>query len=519
MAAEASDIHIPGKGKKPGSPVRDDGIHYFAPGPVAAAFLADDSFIVGIRGPFGSGKSVCTVMKLVKNMQKQTPSPDGWKRRRTAIIRNTYPELRTTTMNTFFQWIPKHMGHWRDAGPPCLHIRDPGNMIDWEILFVALDRPDDLKKLLSMELSDAWINEAREVPKAILDGLTGRVGRFPAIWQGGCVNAQVLMDTNPPDTDHWWYVLAEQDCTNERNRMVVQSMKEAEELLRVQGFLRKDQTLFKFYAQPSGRSPQAENVRNLRPGYYEFLMAGKDADWIKVYVDGDYGFVMDGLPVYPEYKDGYHAREFPILAGLGFRLGIDFGLTPAATLSQRGGNGRWLVHDEVVSERMGIVTFAEELKRHLAEKYPGIKIVSCRGDPSGDAVTPEERTCFKILQAGGFTNAEPAPTNDPVRRREAVAYLLRINVDGEPGIMINKRCSILRKGMSGGYHRRRLQVAGEMKFRDVPEKNQYSHVCEGLQYDCVSAGEDRNVTVVPDARRAARAAVADSSYDPFNHGE
>jgi hypothetical protein len=514
-----ADVHIdaePGA-KIPNTPHPHPGMDWYAPGPVAKAFLMDDSFICGIMGPFGSGKSVTAVMKLLKNVKLQCKikGPDGWARRRTAIIRNTYPELRTTTMNTFFQWIPKHLGHWRDAGPPCLTITDRNNKFVWEILFVALDRPDDLKKLLSMELSDAWMNEAREQPKAILDGLTGRVGRFPAMWQGGCVNPQVMMDTNPPDTDHWWYVLAERDTSNERNRQIVQSMHEAEENLRLQGFLGKDQRLFQFYRQPGGRSPAAENLRNLRAGYYEFLMAGKDADWVKVYVDGEYGFVMDGLPVYPEYKDATHSREFPVLGGLGFRLGFDFGLTPAATLSQRAGNGRWLFHMELVSERMGIVSFAKELARKLKEQYPTAKIVSARGDPAGDEVTPEENTCFQILRANGFPDAAPAPTNDPVRRREGMAYLLSHLVDGEPAVLFNKRMSTLRKGMAGGFHRRRIQVVGDIRYTDHPVKNHFSHVVEAAEYDIVSGGEDRNVTTTQAQREAPRQQFADADYDVF----
>lgn len=509
---------VPGAtpGKIPGSPRRADGsIHYYPPGPVAKAFLRDDSFICGIMGPFGSGKTTAVIMKLIKNCYSQPRAQDGWIYRRTAIIRNTYPELRTTTMKSWHTWVPPHVGRWREAGPPCHHLTDHVNKINWEILFVALDRPDDLAKLLSMELSDAYINEAREVPKAILDGLTGRVGRYPATWQAPCTNAQIMLDTNPCDTDHWWYVLSESDQSNERNRQLIQSMKEAEDILRSKGVLRKDQKLFSFFKQPSGRSANAENLKNLRPGYYEFLMAGKDQDFIKVYVDGEYGFVMDGLPVFPEYRDSTHAREFPTLAGLGFRLGFDFGLTPAATLSQRTADGRWFVHDEFVSERMGISTFAQDLKRMLARKYPNAVIVSARGDPAGDAVTPEEKTCFSILQAAGFKIAEPAVTQDPVRRRESVAFLLRTLVDGDPALLINKRCGVLRKGMAGGYHRRRLQVPGELKFRDVPEKNMFSHVCEALEYDCVSAGEDRNVTVSAERRNGSRPAVAESDYNVF----
>ena len=419
-------------------------------------------------------------------------------------------------MNTWHTWVPKHKGKWREAGPPMHHLIDSKSRMDWEILFIALDKPDDVAKLLSMELSDAWINEARENPKAIVDALTGRIGRYPAVWQGGCYNPQIMMDTNPPDTDHWWYVLAERDIGNERNRQLLQSTTEAEEILRQKGVLKQGQRLFSFYAQPSGRSPKAENIRNLRAGYYEFLMAGKDQDFIKVYVDGEYGFVMNGKPVYPEYKDSTHARDFPVLAGIGFRIGADFGLTPAATISQRAGNGRWLVQDELVTERLGIVSFAEELGKMLKEKYPQVKITSFRGDPSGDSVTPEENTVFKILKANGFPTAEPAPTNDPTRRREGMKYLLRNLIDGEPAIAINRRCSILRKGLAGGFQFKRVQVAGDVRYHDKPDKNKYSHVVEGLEYDIVSGGEDRMVTTTMDQRAGRREQYAQSEYDEFS---
>ena len=487
------DVHIAEPGKKDNSPIQRDGVHYYAPGPVSKAYLMDQSFICGIRGPFGSGKSTATIMKLIKNAQRQKKAADGWIRRRTVIIRNTYPELRTTTMKSWHQWIPQHLGNWRDSGPPMHHIIDKANKLDWEVLFVALDRPDDVSKLLSMELSDAWINEAREVPKAIVDGLTGRVGRYPPRWQAEATDVQILMDTNPPDTDHWWYILAEQDISTEKNRQLVQSMHEAEDTLKRMTVLKRNQSLMSFYKQPSGRSVEAENLHNLRPGYYEFLMAGKDLDWIKVYVDGEYGFIMDGMPIYPEYKDSVHSGAiFDVVPGIGIRLGYDWGLTPACTFSQRLANGQWLVHQELVSTRMGIVTFAEEVARVVQTEFAGHKVVSGRGDPSGDAVTPEESTCFKIMRAQGLL-AEPAPTQDPVRRREGVAYLLRNLIDGVPAIRIHPRCNTLRKGMAGGYHRRRLQVKGEERFRDVPDKNQFSHICEALEYDCVSAGEDRVV--------------------------
>ena len=76
-----------------------------------------------------------------------------------------------------------------------------------EVLFLALDRPDDIEKLLSLELTGVWINEAREVAKAIVDGATMRVGRFPSMKDGGPTWYGVIADTNAPDEDHWWPIM------------------------------------------------------------------------------------------------------------------------------------------------------------------------------------------------------------------------------------------------------------------------------------------------------------------------
>ena len=37
----------------------------------------------------------------------------------------------------------------------------------------------------------------------------------------------------------------------------------------------------------------------------------------------------------------------------------------------------------------------------------------------------------------------------------------------------------------GGYHRRRMQVAGPERFSDKAEKNEYSHIHDALQYGMV----------------------------------
>jgi hypothetical protein len=113
------------------------------------------------------------------------------------------------------------------------------------------------------------------------------------------------------------------------------------------------------------------------------------------------------------------------------------------------------------------------------------------GDPAGDSDSQvDERTCFEVVQAQGL-EIDPAPTNDPVRRTEAVrGRLSTLTFNGQPGLIIDPRCKVLRKGFMGGYCRQRVKVSGDDRFHDKPMKNSFSHVHDGLQYLLVGEGED-----------------------------
>jgi len=445
--------------------------------------MLDDSFFRGLMGPFGSGKSTACIMEILRRAKDQRIGTDGKRHSRWAVIRNTYPELRTTTIKSFHQWIPPSIGRWVDTGPPTHHIQEGD--LDLEVMFIALDRPDDISKLLSMELTGAWLNEAREIPKAVVDGLTGRVGRFPSVLMGGCSWSGIIADTNPPDNDHWWYKLAEE--------------------AKPEGW--------RFFKQPGGMDADAENVANLPPNYYQRQVAGKDQDWVNVYVNANYGFVRDGKPVYPEFRDSLHVKEFDLVHGWPVYIGIDFGLTPAAVFGQRSPMGQWRWHSELVTEDMGAKRFSELLRNAMHERYQGMTFAGITGDPAGDSrAQTDETTPFQILRAAGV-EARPAPTNDFMKRRESVASCLSRLIDGEPGLLLHPQCRALRKGMAGGYNYRRVQVSGEERYRDVPDKGQYSHVCEAGQYMLIGAGEAR--TLVKRDRPSFRQANAISDYKIF----
>jgi hypothetical protein len=445
----------------------------YTPSPTLTHFHASNAFVRGVRGPIGSGKSVAMCWEIYTRAMEQAAGPDGVRRSRWVVIRNTYGELESTTLQTWLDWFPSDVVGRVVYGAPitqlCKFKHDDGSTVELDVWFLALDRPDHVKKLLSLECTGIWINEARELPKAILDAATGRVGRFPSKRDGGATWFGVIMDTNPPDTDHWWYRLAEEEHPAEHE----------------------------FFSQPPGDAPDAENVDNLPAGYYPRLRAGKSDEWIRVYVRGDYGFVLDGKPVYPEYRDNLHCRDFEIDPKLPLYGGMDFGLTPAGVVAQRMRNGQIRIHRELVTEDMGVKRFGGEWHRTMSEHYPGMEWERVTGDPSGDARNTEENTCFELL-ASERVRAVPAITNDPIKRQEAFAHPLSRIIDGEPGMLIHTRCRMLRKALAGAYHYKRVQVAGADRYHDKPHKNMHSHVAEAGQYLVLGMGEYRETAKRPD---------------------
>lgn len=446
--------------------------------PTINAFMNSDAFLRGLIGPFGSGKSSGCVMELPQRGIQQRPGPDGVRRSRWAVIRNSYRQLEDTTIRTFMQWLPPHqLGEWLPSKHQytikALKADGDDRGAEIEVLFRALDRPDQLGNLLSLDLTGAWINEGREVPWPIFETLEGRVGRYPRMVDGGPSWYGIWSDTNPPDVDSDWFKFFEEADHTER----VAELAKILPGLTVENY----RQIFK---QPSGLSERAENLANLPPGYYQRMAIGKSEEWIKVYIHGEYGFVTDGKPVWPEYVDELHCpkekHKLPSpYPGLPIVRSWDFGLTPACIFSQITPRGQWIVFDELTASSMGADAFSDEVIAHSARYYPRFDFWDI-GDPAGGQKSQtDERTCFQILRAKTI-QIEPAIQTLAIRL-ESVRKPLRTLVDGRPQFVLHERCKMLRRGLMGGYHFRRMRVTGE-RYTSDPEKNTYSHPCDALGY-------------------------------------
>ena len=496
----------------------------FSKSPVIYNFIQSNAFVQGIMGPVGSGKSYGCCGKIFIKAVQQKPSPiDNIRYSRWAIVRNSYPMLKTTTIKTWLDLFPEStFGPMLWTPPITHHIRLPARGeaagIDLEVIFLALDQPKDVRKLLSLELTGAWVNEARELPKAVIDGLTHRVGRYPTKRDGGATWHGILMDTNPMDDDHWWHKMAEKEKMSGKYA-------------------------WKFWSQPGGvvpvatedlpempeandhifsagkwwkLNPKAENVNNLPAGYYQQMLLGKSLDWIRCYAGGEYVYVQEGRPVWPEYEDGSMSGPTEVDATVPIQVGLDFGLTPAATIGQRLPNGRWVVHQELVTFDMGLERFGHQLLGELNARYPNHQVMIW-GDPAGmarDAIY--EVTAFDFLRTLGL-KAQPTASNDFKVRREASAAPMQRLIGGKPGLLVNTECKLLRKALSGGYHFKRVAVgAGHERFRDAPNKNEHSHIGDSFGYLMLGGGEYNRMTrSVQLGGRAPIQTTASTDFDIF----
>ncbi len=455
----------------------------YIPTPTGHVAHADSSFVRVIMGPYGSGKSTWAATEIVKKSCESPVWHAGRRRSRWGIVRNTSGELQSTTLATWLSWF-EDLGDIRKRQKPIMtyeHTFNDGNgLVELELLFIALDRPEDVRKIKSLELTGCYINELSEVPKAALAHMKGRVNRYPSkafckepYWSG------IIADTNPPEDDHWIYKDFEE---NKFDHHVL--------FKQPPGLIKNDDNKWV-------RNPNADNSSHLPANYYEMLAEGQSQEFIKVFCLGEYGSVGFGKRVYPEFNPDFHAVEsLSAIQGEKLLIGWDFGLTPACVVTQLSPRGQLLVLKEYVGDGMGIRTFAESVViPSIAKDFPYCKIGDSVADPAGNARNEivEEMSCIGELTSLGI-DTRSARTNDIDPRLGSVRYFLNKMVDGKPAFVLDrKNCPSLFKGFVKDYVYARVAVSGEERYKDKPNKNMASHPMDALGYRCLELASDRIV--------------------------
>ena len=464
---------------------------YEPDGEVLTEYFWDRSELSIIQGPIQSGTSTASCLKVWALAEEQEPDYDGVRRTRWIITRDTYKELRETTIKTWLEWFPEAEWGSMIRSEPALHnlkrkhSSGDGTVVEAEIIFLAIPDPDVAEQVLaSYEITGFFRNEGQFCERAVIDEFLSRCARYPsmkngpgATWHGG------FIDLNAPKEGHWIpYMRGDLPLPEEWSEQVKADFQKPKG--------------WKFFIQPPGliekkidgksvyqENPLAENQANTKKSYLEIIQ-GKTKEFIDRRVMNRVGLYADGKPVYPTFSDQEHIarREMAPMAATVI-VGLDFGRDPAAAFLQCV-NGRWMVLSELIGDNESAQLFAPRVKRHLAQKYPGLK---CEfwGDPRGaDGTQSTETTAYDVFLANGMRVLPATSDNNPGMRRSTVEAVL----DRRNAFSINPSCITAKTGFAGGYHYPKVKGVPGV-FLDRPRKNRYSHIVEAIENALLGGGE------------------------------
>lgn len=407
--------------------------------PTQKAFIYAPDRLTAYKGPAGCAKTSTGCAKIFLRALLEPGT-------KYLIARHDYNDLMDTTalrMQEMLSRLPPGTLLGRDKTPPMKwYIRPIGGA------HVTSDDPSQitfmgLKEALgSYEFNGAFVDEADEVEEARVHEINTRLRH-----KGG--NYNVSLAFNPPDVNHWLYTA----CTglDGQNRHV------------------KPPFLKLFEPQPD------ENVANLPPDYYKYLTESLPEDMRQRLVDGLWGSSFPGAPVIRQFRRSLHVAKEPLVftsEGTLFRF-WDFGYGhPACLWVQVSWNGRFRILRELLGKQQEAASFARRVKALTTEWFPTALRVMDYGDPAVKQKKDTGQTLAVIHNEGitiHYKNHSFDGSLQLLRRQ------FERLIEGEPAILIDKRCTFLISGLSGGYH---LKDDGTTPVKD----GFYDHLIDALRY-------------------------------------
>ncbi len=467
-------------------------LQYQPPGPVANGWLNSVSEQAFIVGPVGSAKTTTGVMKCLQVTKLQHPSTkDGIRKAVIVAVRMNYRRMHDTLIPSVRTMFPKteypkgtkfkYNGVWSTNSEGLMQFDFRWDDYDagachMTILFRAFGDQDVESFIRGFQPTAWWLNEADEIPEGSLGLMAQRVGRAymnekpdPSVVAPPAYSG-IFGDLNAPDEDSWFY------------RDVYENPKPNVEV----------------FIQPSGFSPNAENLKALRrqnPDYYNWLARSMEEWQIRRFIRNEIGMSRHGTPVYPEYDIDCEVDDLQPEPKRRIVIGVDQGNRPAAIFTQVDSDARLLVFDEAVPPPDVITNgrvFGAEVAEMMLLRYrpwcvQGGYVFSF--DPASKARDNEEKRWYQQFMLGVMEKLRTCPiyfpyTNKIDPRVASVKTYLRgraLRGGGPRLVVCRKKCPEIRRGFASGYRLLKQQnTTGKVVYKI--DKNQWSDPHDGLQY-------------------------------------
>ena len=368
---------------------------------------------------------------------------------RWAMIRDTWENLRRTTLASFFERFPPGiMGNWHESNKEWTWA---SGITRGKIIWLGMDDPKDASKLQSLELGGFGMDEVAPaegnggIPELVFDLALTRLRQADMTWY-----AAKLASNNSDDT-HWSH----------------------------RRFVDPGSPGFVIW------QPQvAENEKNLPPGYYETLrrQLGHRSDLISRFIDGQFGFQQIGSAVTPQFNEKIHlATGLAPVRGADLVLLWDFGLNPTCIITQVTPLGHWLILQSIVGDGIGVQELiAEVVKPVLQARYFGFRWRHI-GDPNGAMreQSSSRQSAVRVIRTelGGPFRAGPVSLSE---RLEPLRAVLSRTLQGRGVVQVDRnRAREVHLALRGGWHFRESAVG---VLSPDPVKDIHSHPGDAMGY-------------------------------------
>lgn len=414
----------------------------FVPNPTQRNFICSRAKADFFSTRVGEGKSTALNWAIFYHTRHNPGA-------RWAMVRDTWENLRRTTLTSFFQWFPAGVcGTWHETNKEWTWA---SGLADGKILWLGMDDPKDASKLQSLELAGIGADEVAPaegsggVPELVFDLALTRLRQKDINWYA------VKLASNNSDDTHWTHHRFADPGTP--------------------GFV---------LWQPA----VAENEKNLPAEYYAQLrrQLGHRPDLVSRFIEGNFGFQQIGTAVTPQFNENLHlATGLSPVRGADLTLLWDFGLNPTCIITQVTPLGHWLILQSIVGEGIGVQELIEEVvKPVLAAKYFGFRWKHI-GDPNGAMreQSSSRQSAVRVIRTelGGTFRGGPTSLSE---RIEPLRAVLSRTLGGRGVVQVDrKNARDVFLSLRGGWH---FKETSSGVISPDPVKDIHSHPGDAMGY-------------------------------------
>ncbi len=431
----------------------------FIANPVQKAFIESHCEADLFSSRMGEGKSAALCWATWYHT-KNNPGAD-W-----IIVRDTWVNLEGTTQKEFFEWFWDYGTYKASTKTFTWRAEGMNNGKKWgTVRFMGLDDAKDAHSLQSLPIAGFGMDEP--APAAESGGIAEEIFdvALSRLRQKNMNYYAAKLAQNNPDENHWSYRRFVDPGTPPTPKELLPQQQDS-------GF-----TLW--------HTDIPENLQNLPPGYYESLRTkwAHRPDFVKRFVDGQFGFIGKGTKVTPEWNDSIHlATGLAPVPGVELVLLWDFGLNPTCIITQVTPMGYWNFIESHVGDGIGVEELIEDrVKPTLRANYPRKVKLRHIGDPAGKnrEQSSSQRTAVKHLtkELGGRWYDGPIQIHERIDPLRAV---LRKTHGGRGVVQVDRhKAKEVYLALRGGWH---YHVARTGMVSQNPEKDEHSHPGDAAGY-------------------------------------